>query len=113
MGNSLKDEIRFLTHAVVHKGKRAKVHYSMGGFTKQSGLSEDTITIYAKKYGSQLPPELKPSNFTDSQTDYFDTDTARVSPSSPYYKKVLNALKKAEAKDKMLLARRNAKYGWN
>jgi len=107
----LKAEIRFLQNAVVHQGKKARVWYSKGNYTKESGLHPETISVRAKDYGSQLPAELKAQNFTDYQTDYFDKDTARITPDSKYYKDVLKALQKAEEHDKKLLAKRKAKYG--
>ena len=30
-------------------GKLQRAHYSIGGYTRESGLSEDTITIYNKE----------------------------------------------------------------
>lgn len=88
----LKDEIRFLKHSVKFKGKKARVRYSKGSYTKESGLPEGTITIYAQDYGNQLPPELMPQNDTDLMTDYFEKDRARIKPNSKYYKKVLKQL---------------------
>lgn len=87
------NKIRFLKHAIKHKGQRVPVWYSKGSYTKESGLPEGTITIYAKKYGTQLPSELKPMNDTDLMTDYFEKDRARVKPDSPYYKEVKKLLK--------------------
>lgn len=89
---NLKDEIRFLKHAVKYKGKRARVFYSKGPYTKESGLPENAITIYARDYGNQLPAELKPINETDFMTDYFDKDRARITPESKYYKKIKKLL---------------------
>lgn len=109
----LKNEIRFLVHSVAFEGKKAKVHYSQGSYTKESGIPQGTITIYAKDYGKQLPKELNPKNETDFMTDYFEKDHARITPDSIYYNKVLKALQKAEAKDKKLWEKRKQKYGWN
>jgi hypothetical protein len=108
----LKDQIKFLTHAVVHQGKRARVHYSKGNYTKGSGLPPETISIYAREYGNQLPKELNAENQTDFMTDYFDKDTARITPQSKYYKDVLKALNKAQEKQNKLMAKRKLKYGW-
>lgn len=110
--NKLKSEIRFLTHAVVHNGKKARVHYSQGSYTPESKIPKGTITIYAKDYGEQLPKELSPKNDTDIMTDYFNTDTARITPDNKYYKDVLKALNKAKIKDEKLIERRKKKYGW-
>jgi hypothetical protein len=108
----LKKQIRFMTHAIVHQGKRVKVSYSKGSYTKESGLPDGTITIYAKEYGNQLPAELNVKNETDFQTDYFDKDRGRITPDSHYYKDVLKALKKAENKRNMLWEKRKLKHGW-
>jgi hypothetical protein len=89
-----EERIRFLKHAIKVRDKRIRVRYSKGSYTKESGLPEGTITIYAKDYGSQLPSELKPINETDLQTDYFETDRARIVPKSKYYKQVNKILKK-------------------
>jgi hypothetical protein len=83
-----------------------------GGYTKQGGLSEDTISIFARDYGNQLPAELNAENETDYQIDYFDKDHARITPDNKYYKDVLKALKKAEEKTKKLMERRKLKYGY-
>jgi len=89
-----KERIRFLKHAIKSKGKRSRVRYSKGNYTKASGLPEGTITIYAKDYGDQLPAELNVKNETDMQTDYFEKDRARIFPKSKYYKDVLKLIKK-------------------
>lgn len=109
----LKKEIRFLTHAVVYQGKKARVHYWKGAYAPESKLPKETITIYARDYGfGQLPNELNVSNDTDYQTDYFGKDIARVTPSSKYYKSVLKALQKAQVKNQKLMLKRKLKYGW-
>jgi len=105
-----KKDLRFLKDAIkdLNTGKRQKVFYTQGGYTKESGLSENTITIYARKY-APLPKQLNPLNNTDTMTDYFETDTVRVKPSNKYYKDVLMALKKKEAFNKKIQERRDAK----
>jgi hypothetical protein len=105
----ISSDLKFLQHAVVKDKKRAKVWYSDGELINHP---KGTITIYAKDYGQQLPKELFPKNETDFQTDYFDTDTARITPQNKYYKKVLDALKKQEATREKLLKKRKEKYGW-
>lgn len=77
--------IKFQKFALIVDGKRIPVRYSLGSYTKESGLPVGTITIYAKGYGSQLPSELNVSNDSDSQSDYFDKDKARILPNSKYY----------------------------
>lgn len=80
--------IKFQRFAIIYNGKRIPVSYSKGSYTKESGLPEGTITIYAKTYHLHLPKELNPENNTEIQTDYFEKDTARITPSNPYYKEV-------------------------
>lgn len=81
-------KIRFLKYKIVYNGKNIPVRYSKGSYTKESGLPEGTITIYAREYGNQLPNELNPENDSDMQTDYFDKDRARITPDSEYYNEV-------------------------
>lgn len=60
--------------------------------------SGDTITIYADKYGRDLPRDLfNVENDTDIYTDYFDNDRARITPAHPLYKYIEFAAYKAEA----------------
>ena len=71
-----------------------KVSYS----TTASG--DESISIYAKEYGTQLPRELfDVSNDTDIYTDYFCTDYAKVTPDHPLYIFVKYAAMKANAAD--------------
>lgn len=85
-----KERIRFLKHSIKFNGKKARVRYSQG---ELYGFPKGTVTIYAKDYGVQLPRELKPKNQTDYQTDYFETDRARIKPKSKHYKAVRKVLK--------------------
>jgi len=106
-------DLKFLQQAIKLKsGKKARVWYNKGSYTKESGLPKETITIYAKDYGVQLPRELRPENLTDIQTDYFEKDRARVKPKTKYYKDVLQALKKQEAFNKKILDKRKKRQGW-
>ena len=81
--------IKFLKKGIRSDGEYIPVHYSRGSYTKESGFPEGTITIYAKKYNKRLPLALNPRNDSDSRTDYFETDRARIFPSSKHYKKVM------------------------
>lgn len=83
-------QIKFLIYCVKYDNKTARVWYNMG---KYANLPEGTITIYAREYGDQLPSELQPENHTETQSDYFDTDHARITPSNPYYDVVKKAWK--------------------
>lgn len=70
-------------------------HYSIGPYTPESGLSNDTITIYARNY-KHFPSiaGLTITNDSDIMTDYHETDRIRVTPSNKYYKDILNAYAK-------------------
>lgn len=76
----------------------------------------ENVCICADGYGSQLPRDLfNVKNDTDIYTDYFDEDSATVSPSHPLYKFVLYYAKKAEyLRDKRALKswdnERNKRY---
>lgn len=106
-----KQEIRFLQNAIKFGNKKARVLYSKGSYTKESGIPQGTITIYSKDYGSTLPKQLIPQNDTDMRTDYFEKDRARIKPKSKYYGQVMNALKKQEAHRKKIFDERMAKMG--
>ena len=106
----MKDDLKFLKDAIkdARTGKRHKVQYSQGNYTKESGIPQNTISIYAKDYGA-LPKALNPKNNTDTRIDYFETDTVRIFPKNKHYKDVLSALKKKEAFNKKMDAKRTAK----
>ena len=73
---------------------------------------QGTLTIYAKDYGNQLPSLLRPENDTDFQTDYFDKDKIRLTPSHPHYKAALLAFKKQEESEARRLAKRKLRRGF-
>lgn len=89
-------DLRFLKNAIkdLQTGKKTRVWYSQGNYTKESGLPKNTITIYAKDWDGKIPRQLKPENDTDIMTDYFAKDRARVKPSNKYFKEVEALLKK-------------------
>ena len=86
----LKDAIKWINW----KGEkqRTKVFYweSTG-----DDFPKGTITVHAREY-KHLPPELSPINNSDSQTDYFEEDRARITPKSRYYGQVLKAMQQKE-----------------
>jgi hypothetical protein len=90
-------------------GKLYKGSYSKGGYTKESNIPQDTITIYARDYESFPEIEgLQVKNESDSMTDYFVNDRIRVIPTNKYYSLVNEAWEKQEMKrnkirDKKLL----------
>lgn len=108
------NDIKFLKGAIkfMQEGKKAKskVWYSDGGLINHP---KGTITIYAKEYGrGNIPKELNAKNETDLMTDYFDKDTARITPDNKYYKDVLKALNTQESFRKKIKEKRYKKYGW-
>jgi hypothetical protein len=84
--------VKFLKKGIKENGQYFPAWYSQGEYTEQSGIQKGTITIYAKSYKG-LPSALSPKNDSDSMTDYFEKDRARVAPGSPNYKAVLSVLK--------------------
>lgn len=81
--------IKVLKHGIKVNGKYIKCGYSMGPYIN---LPENVITVY----GWDLPAELSPQNDSDSMTDYFEKDRARIFPSHPLYSQFL---KQIEAKN--------------
>jgi len=77
-------------------GNLYKAWYSVGLLTD---YPEGTITIYAKNYGrfsAEIAEQFEIENNTDSQTDYFEDDKIRVTPSHHLYHAVLEAAQKQE-----------------
>lgn len=88
-------DLTFLKNAIKDaQGKKTRVWYSQGNYTKISGIPESTITIYAKDYSGRIPKQLRPINESDIMTDYFATDTARVKKGNKYFKDIEKLLKK-------------------
>jgi hypothetical protein len=68
-----------------NSGKLQKAKYHAGAYTPESGLSENTITIIARKYeafSAEISETFTVVNHTDAQTDVFDRDRICVSPVS-------------------------------
>lgn len=84
--------VKFLKKGVKENGEYYPAWYSQGGYTKESGLPEGTITVYAKTYKG-LPKGLEPKNNSDLMTDYFEKSRARILPNSPNFKAALTVLK--------------------
>lgn len=76
----------------VDGGKLVKVYYSV-----EPGL----VCVSAKEYGKQLPEKyfMNVKNETDSQSDYFDTDSATITPEHPLYKYIRYAAITAKIKE--------------
>lgn len=78
--------IKFFYNGIKLNGqnKLIRCFYSLDNSTRESG---PCVTIYAKGYGAELPGDLfTVENDTDIMTDYFDTDSATLTPAHPLYK---------------------------
>lgn len=77
--------IKFFYNGIKLNGqnKLIRCFYSLDNSTRESG---PCVTIYAKGYGAELPGDLfTVENDTDIMTDYFDTDSATMTPAHPLY----------------------------
>lgn len=101
--------VKFMWNGIKVDGQLHRGHYSKGHYTKESGLPQETITIYAKNYASfPAIKGLQIINDSDAMTDYFENDRIRVKPDNIYYKEVLTAYEKQEEHNKKRFAK---KYG--
>lgn len=78
-------------------GKLQKCNYSDGILRSYPA---GTITIYAKSYtrfSAEIAAAFDIQNDSDGQTDYFENDHIRVTPSHPLYSQVREALAKRDA----------------
>lgn len=93
----METKVKFVWNGIKINGEFHKCNYSKGPYTATSGLPEGTITMYASGYAS-IPsiPGLTIENDTDIMTDYFETDTVRIFPDSPYYAEAEKAMKAHE-----------------
>ena len=77
--------IKFFYNGIKINGENKLIpcFFSLDNSTRESG---PCVTIYAKGYGGQLPGDLfAVENDTDLMTDYFDTDSATLTPAHPLY----------------------------
>lgn len=80
--------IKFLQNGIRRDDEYIPVYYSLD-------MRTQIITIYARSYCKHLPREIgNVRNESDSMTDYFETDSCRLSPSDPFYKQALEVCKK-------------------
>ena len=86
-----QNEIKVLKHGIKVNGEYIRAWYSLGNLIN---YPETTITVYAKEYGGRLPIELSPENDSDSMTDYFCKDRARILPDHPLYSQFLAHVRK-------------------
>lgn len=91
-----QDHIRIYWNGIkIDGGKLIKCGYSLDNNLDNS----ESVSIYAHGYGSQLPRDLfEVRNDTDLYTDYFDNDSAHLTPEHPLYKYFRYAAEKAQAR---------------
>lgn len=95
--------LKIMQNGIKTENSYTPCFYSMGSFRN---YPTDTICIYARDY-EHLPAEIgEIENDTDTQTDYFDTDKAYITPDNALYADVLAAYKKRQIAD----AKRYIKY---
>jgi hypothetical protein len=90
-------------------GKLQLAHYSKGNYTPESGLCNDTITVYGRHYNSfsaEVRAAFTVVNNSDSMTDYFEQDRIRVAPEHPLYAQVRAAYDKQDAHRDRMCTRR-------
>lgn len=77
--------IKFFYNGIKINGenKLIRCFYSLDNSTRESG---PCVSIMARDYSGQLPGDLfAVENDTDIMTDYFDTDSATLTPAHPLY----------------------------
>lgn len=97
----------------VNNGKLQKGHYIKGSYTPESGLPNDTITIYADGYSGfscEVWEAFDVQNDSDSMTDYFEKDRIRVKPDHPLYAQVLKACEASDEHYQKMQARREERW---
>ena len=86
-------EPKFLWNGIKVNGELFRAWYSTNN-------PNGTITIYSKDYKSlPLIDGLTAENNTDIQTDYFEKDRIRVTPTNQYYPAIMAAIQKAKEHD--------------
>lgn len=102
--------VKFMWNGIKVDGKLYRAHYYAGAYTKESGLPDGTITVYAKDYSVDFPEieGLTIINESDIMTDYFEKDRIRITPDNKFYKDALEAVKKQEEHNEKRFAK---KYG--
>ena len=101
--------VKFMWNGIKVDGVLYRAHYSAGPYTIQSGLPQDTITVYGKDY-ADLPQidGLAIINESDIMTDYFENDRIRILPDNKWYSEAKAAYEKQNEHNKK---RFEKKYG--
>lgn len=94
--------MKFLKYYVENdSGERVKCHY---GLTEINGRK--CVTVYAEGYDGRLSFLPNCENNSDSQTDYFEKDRARIYYGHPLYAAALARAEKNNADDQAKRERR-------
>lgn len=107
--------LKFLYNGIkVDAGKLEGCWYSKPVYTERSGIVVETITVYHNshcgRFSSGVHDAFAVKNDTDSQTDYFESDTFRVAPDHPLYAVVMVAFEAQQAHRAKMQAKREARY---
>lgn len=91
-----QDHIRIYWNGIkIDGGKLIRCGYSLNNNAEHSAM----VSIYARDY-ADLPRDLLPVvNESDSYTDYFENDSATITPAHPLYRYFRFAAMKAAARD--------------
>jgi hypothetical protein len=92
--------VKFFFNGVKVDGVLYRGLYSMGPYNECSKLPEGTITMYARDYATEFPKieGVTVENNSDTMTDYFEKDTMRIQPDSPYYADAKAAFEKEQVR---------------
>lgn len=101
-------KIKWMWNGIKVDGKLHTASYSKGILRSES---QESITLYAKNYSDRLPriDGLTVENNSESMTDYFETDSARIGQDSIYWNEALTAYIKQEVHYKTQMDKRMTK----
>jgi hypothetical protein len=103
-------EVKFMWNGIKVDGELYRAHYFAGTYTKECGVPEGTITVFAKGYkGFPQIEGLQIKNDSDIMTDYFETDRIRITPDNKYYNAAKAAFEKINEHNKKRFEKRYGK----
>ena len=101
--------VQFRAHHVTDGAKKVRVWY---WHSRDPKTGAERITVAAKDYGYGLGTMLPGvQNATDIMTDYFDKDWVDITPDSPFWPGVQEALRKVSAYRDGVSKRREKRVG--
>ena len=94
--------VKFFFNGVKVDGVLYRGYYGIGPYNPASTLPEGTITLRAKEYSTDFPAieGTINTNNSDPMVDYYEKDTIRIFPDSPYYADAMAAYEKGQARIK-------------